>query len=214
MENIFYDLEVPENSEERSFFKYLYPLTQVSDIPPKKRNTLPLKLLIFLSQIQNILTIEKLYEKAKEFMENNKFEYIIPLKEFEILLKKTNNWLEEIKKLIQKEKDNKIKKEIIKKLEIFTIPEKVDENLLKNFSQEQIKGLKLLREYLKNSDHIDSDLIQNKIFTIAKVDLKIQPRKMFESIYQIILGKKSGPRLGPFLSLLNKNWLLQRLKVV
>ena len=56
-------------------------------------------------------------------------------------------------------------------------------------------------------------MIQNRIFTIANDDLKLPPRKMFEVIYQIILGKKSGPRLGSFLSLLDKQWLLERLNI-
>jgi lysyl-tRNA synthetase class I len=34
---------------------------------------------------------------------------------------------------------------------------------------------------------------------------------MFEAIYMVILGKKFGPRLGPFLLLLDREWLLERL---
>lgn len=213
MENAYYDLEIPEDFEELRFFKYLYPLTQVSDISAKKIKSIPLKLIIFLTQIQNIMDTEKLYSKAKEFMDNNNFDYIMTKQDFEKLIKRTSNWLEEVKKIVQKEKNQKIKKEITNKLEIFTIPEKIDKDLLKNMNQEQIKGIELLRNYLINSKSLDSDSIQNKIFNIAKNELKIQPRKLFEAIYQIILGKKSGPRLGPFLSLIDKNWLLERLDI-
>jgi lysyl-tRNA synthetase class 1 len=71
----------------------------------------------------------------------------------------------------------------------------------------------LLRNYLNNEEFYTIDLIQNKIFTIANEDLGIQPRKLFEAIYKVILGKKSGPRLGSFLSLLDKTWLLERLNL-
>jgi lysyl-tRNA synthetase class 1 len=213
MENIYYNLEMSEDFEESRFFKYLYPLTQVNDISTKKLKSIPLKLMIFLAQIQNIMDTEKIYRKAKEFMKSNNFEYIIKKQEFKKLLKRTNNWLEEVKKIVQKEKDQKTKKEIINKYEIFVIPEKIDENLLEFMSQEQIKGIRLLRSYLTDLDHLDSDSLQNKIFNIAKNDLKIQPRKLFEAIYQIVLGKKSGPRLGPFLSLIDKEWLLERLDI-
>ena len=140
-------------------------------------------------------------------------EKVISLEEFKILLKQTSNWLKEVKKIIESEEDPKIKKEIIRKVEIFTIPEEIDENLIEFMDEKQINGIKLLREYLKNTDDLDPDSIQNKIFNIAKNDLNLPPRKLFESIYQIILGKKSGPRLGPFLSLLDKDWLLRRINV-
>ncbi len=213
MEDIYYNLEKTEDFEESRFFKYLYPLTQISDIPKTKLKQLPLKLLTFLTQIQNILSIDNLYEKAKTYMEKNGFKNVISLQEFKILLTLTNNWLKEVKKIIESEEDPKVKKEIIRKVEIFTIPEEIDENLINIMEEKQIKGIQLLREYLKNTEDLESDLIQNKIFNIAKNDLILPPRKFFESIYQIILGKKSGPRLGPFLSLLDKNWLLKRMNV-
>jgi len=55
--------------------------------------------------------------------------------------------------------------------------------------------------------------LQNKIFTIAKEKLKSPPRKLFEAIYQLILGKKDGPRLGSFLTLLDKGWLINRFNI-
>ncbi len=213
MEDIYYDLEKTEDFDERRVFKYIYPLTQISDLPETKLKQLPLKLLTFLTQIQNILSIENLYEKAKTYMEKNSFEKPISLEEFKILLNQTINWLKEVKEIIESEEDPKVKKEIIRKVEIFTIPEEIDENLIEFMDEKQINGIKLLREYLKNTDDLDPDSIQNKIFNIAKNDLNLPPRKLFESIYQIILGKKSGPRLGPFLSLLDKNWLLMRMNV-
>ena len=87
-----------------------------------------------------------------------------------------------------------------------------DKNILKNkLNPDQIKGFNLLRKFLLENEEIEAESIQNKIFTIAKKDLKISPKKMFEGIYQILIGKKFGPRLGPFISLLDKDWLLDRL---
>ncbi len=213
MEDIFYDLEIPEDPEEVKFFKYLFPLTQINDIPRTKLNKIPLKFLTFLAQIQNILSIERIYEKAKSYMDKQNFSSIITIQEFEELLSQTNNWIGEVNKILESEKDLKIKKEIMRKLELFTIPEKVDEKILSEMEKNQIKGIHLLREYFEKNDNLDADSIQNKIFSIAKNDVDIPPRKFFEVIYQIILGKKSGPRLGPFLSLLDKNWLLERLDI-
>ena len=214
MEDIYLNLEEIEDAKESRFFKYVFPLTQLSSsIPETKLKRLPLKILTFLTQIQNLLSIDNLYEKAKLYMEKNGFEKVISPEKFMILLKQTDYWLEEVKKIIEGEKDLKVKMEIIRKVGIFKIPKTLDENLRKILDEKQIKGMQQLREYLKNADDLDPDLIQNKIFTIAKNDLKIKPRKLFEAIYQIILGKKNGPRLGSFLSLLDRNWLIDRLNI-
>ena len=213
MENIYYNLEITEDPEESRFFKYLFPLTQITNVPKTKSRLLPLKLLTFLTQIQNIISLDQLYEKAKTYMKKQNFENIMTIQEFESLLSQTNNWIEEVKKIIESEKDPKIKKEIMKKLEIFTIPDKMDENIINKMEKKQIKGIHLLREYLKKTEVLEADSIQNKTFSIAKNDLDLHPRKLFEAIYQVILGKKSGPRLGPFLSLLDKAWLLERFNI-
>ena len=213
MENIYYHLEKTEDSEERRFFNYIFPLTQITDVPETKSKRLPLKLLTFLAQIQNILSLDNLYEKAKTFMEKQNFENVITIQEFETLLSQTTKWLEEVKKLLESEKDHKVKKEIIRKVEIFTIPDKINENLIKNMDKNQIKGIHLLREYLEDPEDLDADSIQNKIFSIAKDDLDLPPRKLFEAIYQTILAKKSGPRLGSFLYALDKDWLLERFNI-
>ncbi len=146
-------------------------------------------------------------------MESHDFNYIIPIQEFEKLLTRTNNWIVEVNTILENEKDPKIKKEIMRKLELFTIPEEIDDVILSKMDKNQIKGIHLLREYFENNETLSADSIQNKIFSIAKEDLGLNPRKFFEVIYQIILGKKSGPRLGPFLSLLDRSWLLKRLDI-
>ncbi|MFX0178349.1 MAG: lysine--tRNA ligase [Candidatus Hodarchaeota archaeon] len=213
MENVFYDKEKTENPEEYRFFKYIFPLTQVKDVPNSKVNRLPLKLLMFFAQIQNILSLEKLYEKAESYMISHNFKNVITIQEFEALLSQTKNWIEKVKEILENEEDTKRKKEIMRKLEFFTIPEEIDETIIKKMDESQIKGIRLLREYLKENVALDADSIQNKIFSIAKDDLNLPPRKLFESVYQIILNKKSGPRLGPFLSLLDKAWLLERFNI-
>lgn len=213
MENVYYSLEEADNEEEQKFLKYLYPLTKIDAIPDVKYFTVPLKLLIFMSQVQNILDIDKLYNKAKSIMEKNGSKKMISIEEFEFLLNKTENWINEVRKIIQNEKDPRKRKELTNKIDLFDIPEKKDSKIIEKLNDKQLQGIKLLRKYIENTNDLDEDLVQNKIFSIAKDKLKIPPRKMFEAIYQIILGKKFGPRLGPFLTLLDKDWVLERLRV-
>jgi lysyl-tRNA synthetase class I len=211
MENIFYGIEKPESKEEFDFFNYLYPLIKVNDVPIHKPRRIPLKLLIFLSQMQNILTPYKLYEKAISSTRNINDESVISFEIFIALLKRTENWINEIKTSIASSEDQKMIKNILNKIEIFNIPETIDKKLINNLSDDQINGLKKFRDYLANNNYLDADSIQNKIFTIAKKELEIPPRKMFEALYLLLLGLKSGPRLGPFILMLDKPWLMERL---
>ncbi len=211
MENIFYGVEEPESKEEYDFYKYLYPLTKVINVPEIKPIRIPLKLLTFLSQMQNILSLDKLYEKVISSLKVNNNEKTISIDEFKVLLKRTEKWIKEIKNELTKITDHKIKRNIQSKIEIFTIPKTIDKKLINKLSDDQINGLKKFREYLADNDDLDADSIQNKIFTIAKKELEIPPRKLFEAFYLVLLGSKSGPRLGPFIQMLDKTWLMDRL---
>lgn len=208
-----YFSEVKEGESSKDELRYIFPLTQIHEIPNKKSIRVPFKLLIFLSQVQNILNMEKLYEKAKEATHSENLEESITIEQFKKLIKQTTDWLNTVKRAIKTEKNNKVKNEILRKIDIFTIPEEINDNVLSSLTAPQKEGIKILRNYFSKEEHFNSDMIQNKIFTIANNDLKLPPRRMFEAIYQVILGKKSGPRLGSFLTLLDKQWLLERLNI-
>jgi len=211
MENIFYEVEEPESKEEYDFYKYLYPLTKVNDTPEIKPIRIPLKLLSFLSQTQNILSLDKLYDKAISSLRIDKTEKVISIEDFKVLLKRTETWINEVKDELTRITDHKIKRNILNKIDIFTIPDTLPKDLINTISDKQKKGLILFKKFLLEKDNLDADSIQNKIFTIAKEELDIPPRKMFEAFYLLLLGNKSGPRLGPFILMLDKEWLVKRL---
>ncbi|MHA1334982.1 MAG: lysine--tRNA ligase [Promethearchaeota archaeon] len=213
IEEVYYGINNTVQKEEIEFFKYIYPLIKLGEIPKERKEKFPLKLLIFLAQLQKILNPEKIYKKAREILEKQNFNNIPTFEEFKLLLDQTTTWLEEIKKILNEEKDQKAKRILIQKLGLFEIPEKVDITLINTLSEKQIQGILLFRDFLLNNNDLDEDIIQNQIFNIAKEKLNIPPKKLFEAFYKIILGKKYGPRLGPFLILLDKNWLLERLNI-
>ncbi len=212
MEDIYFSSN-GENNDENKILRYLYPLVQIGKIPDKRRPRIPFKLLIFLAQIQNILSLNKLYDKVKTYMEQQNFKTIIKIEEFGKLLKQTENWLEEVKKIIESEKNPKIKQSIIRKNGIFTIPDKIDKNILDKLVEIQIKGISSFRNYLIMNKKWDAESITTKVKSIATKDLNISPRKLFEAIYLIILGRKSGPKLGTFITMLDKEWFLDRLNI-
>jgi lysyl-tRNA synthetase class 1 len=211
LENLYYGYEHNDSEEEIAFAKYLYPLIKAENLTKEKPLKIPFNLLTFLSQIQNILPLEKLYQKAKVVTNDERFEKVCTLDDFKWLLDRTLNWVNYVKTIIKEEKDPKVKKNIMNKVTLFNIPEVIDISIIKKLNPTQINGLKMLRNYLINSEKYSADEIQNKIFQISKEKLKMKPKMLFEAIYLIILGKKFGPRLGSFLSIMDRDWLLDRL---
>lgn len=46
-----------------------------------------------------------------------------------------------------------------------------------------------------------------------KESMGIEAKELFTTLYQVLIGKSSGPRAGWFLSLLPRDWLIQRLRL-
>jgi len=212
MEVIFYNNDKAESEQELEFYKYIYPLTKINELPEAKPIKVPFKFLNYFTQLQNIISIEKIYEKAIQVTDIK--EKDLPFEEFKFLLKRTENWLNEIKEILNKVEDTKKKKSILKKIDVFSIPERVDNLTVNNLDDNQLRGISIFRDFIINNQSLEPDTIQNKIFSIAKKELKIAPKKMFEAFYLILLGKFSGPRLGPFIIMLDREWLLQRLNQI
>lgn len=214
MEEVYFgDSSSELSKEEREYLNFLYPLTVIDQIPKVKPERIPLNLLIFLTQIQNILDLKGLYKKAKDIMDKENFENLISFQEFKDKIKKTKNWIDEVKKILNEIKDPKKKREISRKITIFEIPEEINKNHIEKLNPKQIEGVRLLRDFLSESKKLGEETIQNEIFNIAKEKVNISPKKLFQAIYQLILGKKYGPRLGSFIILLDRDWLLNRLNV-
>jgi lysyl-tRNA synthetase, class I len=83
----------------------------------------------------------------------------------------------------------------------------------KNFSTQQKEGLAKILEYIKSQDHLDGQDLHTKVHDIKK-EIEIEPKDLFSAIYISFLGKDRGPKVGWFLSVLDKKFLEKRLKEV
>ncbi len=68
-----------------------------------------------------------------------------------------------------------------------------------------------LRDVAKSVDEETGDLTK-RIFAIAKSH-NIKPQELFRAIYLLFLGREDGPRAGPFLLSLDKDFVKKRLKL-
>ena len=202
IENIYYGAEKLETKDEEEFMKYVYELTKIKEITELRQPKISFNLLLFLTQIQNLLPLERLYQKALSWIEN---ENSLPtLEEFESLVQRTSNWIDEVKKIVNLKYDEKKQNFVLNKLGIFSIPNNVNQKIVDQLSSAQLAGLKNFKNFLVTKTNLNSEIIQNEIFNISKQFKDLPANDLFKAFYLIILGKLSGPRLGPFIMLLGK----------
>lgn len=82
-----------------------------------------------------------------------------------------------------------------------------------DFTPVQKAALKNLLEYVKNAEVLDGQVLHTKLHEL-KTEVNIEPKALFEAIYLSVLGKRSGPKAGWFLSVLPKDFLVKRLEEV
>jgi lysyl-tRNA synthetase class 1 len=88
--------------------------------------------------------------------------------------------------------------------------------MAKELSDIQKKALAEILVYIEKTEPsangtFDGQAMHTELHAI-KEKTGIEPREFFEAIYMCILARKSGPKAGWFLSVMDKNFLLKRLK--
>ncbi len=81
----------------------------------------------------------------------------------------------------------------------------------KAFSEKQREALARVRALLEENKAVDGQTLHGKLHELKTV-LGIAPKDFFGALYLSLLGKESGPKAGWFLSVLERDFLLKRLK--
>lgn len=82
-----------------------------------------------------------------------------------------------------------------------------------SFSNEQKEALKRVLEYIESNKVLDGQETHTALHSIRK-EFDIDPKEYFGAIYQIFLGKDSGPKVGWFISVLDRDFIIKRLNEV
>jgi lysyl-tRNA synthetase class 1 len=70
----------------------------------------------------------------------------------------------------------------------------------------------LAESVVAHKGELDGDAMHQLIYA-AKDEADLPPKEAFQALYQVILGKDYGPKAGWFLASLDRDWLLQRLRL-
>lgn len=82
-----------------------------------------------------------------------------------------------------------------------------------DFNDHQKQFLNHLASTIENAPaEADGEWFHKAIYEL-KDQIAMQPKEMFQTLYQALIGKNAGPRAGWFLSILPRDWLIARLKL-
>ena len=197
-ERIYFGIEEVDE-EEVEVSKYMFPVTQVGKLPRKLPVRIPFRFQVVMAQIQEILDDAIIVQKCNEMRERVNFDVdVTEMKQQDVKdqLTRALYWVNTY----------------APKQYRFNVSKELDPTIKKAFNDEQRAIYSRLLEIVENHEYRDEQELQNSIFKIAKEDLDIKPKKVFQAIYKVFLGKKSGPRLGPFLIALDEKFIISRLK--
>lgn len=83
----------------------------------------------------------------------------------------------------------------------------------KNFSPTQKRALAMLLEYIENEPELDGQKLHTELHEL-KEKAEIAPKELFSALYLAFLGKDHGPKAGWFISVLPRDFLIERLRAV
>ncbi|MBP9761471.1 lysine--tRNA ligase [Candidatus Saccharibacteria bacterium] len=82
------------------------------------------------------------------------------------------------------------------------------------FNENEVKLFAGLAEMIAAAPlDADGELYHKALYSL-KEELGMQPKDVFSALYRLLIGKTNGPRAGWFLSILPRDWLIARLRLV
>lgn len=92
----------------------------------------------------------------------------------------------------------------------FTLQDSADAS---QFNEAEINYFKALAEKVASAPaDADGEWFHKAIYDFKETS-GLEPKQLFISLYRLLIGKDSGPRAGWFLSMLPRDWLINRLKL-
>jgi len=176
--------------------------------------------------IKGMKDIEKIYELSQPYKIPKKIPFQIPYKHLVTIAQISKDWMD-IKKILLRTKQIP---ENIERFEEENIKQRTKHvkywikffapNKLKFEIKNKLPNLKLLenqkniiKTLLEKFDTIEwnPNDIHNEIYTVSENE-NVSIKTTFKTIYQILLGQDEGPRAGYFISNLDKEFVMNRLK--
>jgi lysyl-tRNA synthetase class 1 len=168
----------------------IYELSQVGGVPKRAPQRVSFRFAAVLCQVAGGREAVEILKKRKVFVNPTPTDVQLAVRR----LKLAGNWVERYAPPNLR----------------FTLLEVLPEEAKKKLTINQKEGLKQLARDLSRREFTAVGL-HNHIYEIAEgVDL--EPAKLFQAIYLVLLGRSSGPRAGAFISALDRDFVVERFR--
>lgn len=168
----------------------VFELSQITDNKPEERFLPRFSQLVFIMQIPRLDVYEEMEKiKGSKLEDADK-------QEIDLRMQYAKKWLETYAPDRYRYKLQDVLPEMAKELT------DIQKDFLKNLSGK-----------LSSIDKWDGELIHGTVHEIVKSNDSYTPKDCFQAIYKIFLAKDYGPQVGWFLSALDKDFVINRLKL-
>ncbi len=211
-------LEKYKNSEEAEYsrqqgeIEFLYPLIRAKNVKKQCPPQIPHKFLVNMVQLRKYISFEEILSKAQQTQEQKQIPAIISKSYMKKRLQQTANWLNHIKTLIEETEDPQEKIRLESKVDLFDVPKTVSKATIDTFDEKQMLSLKEFSSWLYQINEFTEEDLKNSMIEIRN-KTGIDAKNLFQAIYMVLIGRPVGPRLGPFMSLMDLKWIRNRFSV-
>ena len=183
-----------EKAEDPDILKRSYELSHPGDIPSKLPAQIPYTHAAILSQIVPSDRMEEALARLKKTGH-------LPQEPDEYSMKRAVSLLEKARRWVQLYAPESLK---------FTVLEEVDPEIIKSIKYRKI--FERLYIILENLENWNEESIKKAMIEAGEDLTSKQRREFYKEFYMIFIGKDRGPRAAPLLALLNREFVLKRVK--
>jgi lysyl-tRNA synthetase class 1 len=197
-ERVYYHLENTEDAR-RELVELLYPLSEPSGARATYVPKLPFKYAVLMSQLQDILGRDTVIARCEEAIKKQYNLKKIPKAAQSLMvarLELARNWAEQFGSSTER----------------IQVPPEVPDEVRASLIESERDFLSRMIGVLSPIS-ISDDEIQAAVFQTAR-DSGLSERQAFVALYRVLVSQKYGPRLGSFINMLGKDWVVRRIQSV
>ncbi len=198
LEAVFFKREETRTNEDGDTLRFLYPLCRPSIEPGVVPKRLPYRLAVVLTQLTPLLGKRGVAERLNSIVSSIYGVDTLSSEEEQTILQRLSRagyWVENYAPDTDR----------------FKITEGIPDTVKSQIGEREREALSGLRTIMASGEWGEQEL-QNQIFSLGKEIYGSETKKIFETVYTVLLGQPFGPRLASLLLSLDRDWLLNRLE--